>query len=49
MSAECIIKLSDDDGFIKKFCEKNNIDFILYNGDFNEIISYFDENWEKQE
>lgn len=49
MSAECIIKLSDDDGFIKKFCEKNNIDLILYNGDFNEIISYFDENWEKQE
>lgn len=58
MSAECLIELRDgshkepeqieEDKFLETLCEKNNIDFIIYQGDFEKITSYFDENWEKQ-
>lgn len=58
MSAECLIEFRDgshkepeqleEDKFLKTLCEKNNIDFIIYQGNFEKITSYFNENWEKQ-
>lgn len=58
MLPECLIEFRDgshkepeqieEDKFLKTLCEKNSIDFILYQGDFEKITKYFDENWEIQ-
>jgi len=58
MSTECFIEFRDgshkepnqieEDKFLETICNKNNIDFIIYQGNFDEIKKYFNENWEKQ-
>ena len=59
MSPECLIEVRDgshkapeqldEDKFIETLCQKNGIDFIIYQGNFEKIKAYFDENWEKQD